>query len=242
MGERSERSADHRALRLRTARGDAEAGVLLLHGGRADGLDAPTALNLPALRMRPFRGAVLRAVQRHAIALGDVRYRHRGWNGERADTVHDARTALDELTAACGPLPVVAVGHSMGARAALRIGDDPRVRGVVALAPWCPPDEPVAHLAGRRVVLVHSDRDRVTDPRGSLLLARRARQAGAEVCRLVLPGSDHAMLRRAADWHDLTGRLVAGLLGFADLPGEVAKAFASGSVDDAGLAVGVPAG
>nr|WP_311318662.1 hypothetical protein [Streptomyces sp. 2132.2] len=27
----------------------------------------------------------------------------------------------------------------MGARAALRAADDPQVRGVVALAPWCPP-------------------------------------------------------------------------------------------------------
>lgn len=214
----------------------------MLHGGRADGLGAPTALNLPGLRMRPFGAAVLRATDGHTVALGDVRYRHRGWNGARADTVRDARAALAALTGARGPLPVIAVGHSMGGRAALRIGGDPHIRGVVALAPWCPPDEPVAHLAGRRIVLVHSDRDRVTDPDGSLLFALRARQAGAGVCRVVIPGSDHAMLRRAGDWHGLAGRLVAGLLGFTDLPGDVAAALGSGSSGESGLALSAPTG
>ena len=240
MNEQSQEPGTHRALRLRTRPGPAEAGVLLMHGGRADGLDAPSLLNLPGLRMRPFGAAVLDATAGHAVALGEVRYRHRGWNGERADTVRDARAAHAELTGTYGPLPLVAVGHSMGARAALRIGGDPGIRGVVALAPWCPPDEPVEHLAGRRVVLLHSDRDRITDPDGSLLFAMRARQAGAEVCRLVIPGSDHAMLRRAADWHDLTGRLVAGLLGFADLPADVAAALASGGGGNTGLALSAP--
>ncbi|MCM2579294.1 alpha/beta hydrolase [Streptomyces sp. MTZ3.1] len=227
-------------MRLRTCPGPAEAGVLLLHGGRADGLDAPSLLNLPGLRMRPFGAAVLRASNGHAVALGEVRYRHRGWNGDRADTVRDARAAHAELTGTHGPLPVVAVGHSMGARAALRIGGDPGLSGVVALAPWCPPGEPVAHLAGRRVVLVHSDRDRITDPAGSLHFALRARQAGAEVCRVVIPGSDHAMLRRAADWHGLAGRLVAGLLGLADLPADIAAALAIGRHGNHGLALPTP--
>lgn len=240
MNEPSDQPGAHRPLRLRTRPGPAEAGVLLLHGGRADGLDAPSLLNLPGLRMRPFAAAVLGATDGHAVALGEVRYRHRGWNGARADTVRDARAAHAELTGTHGPLPLVAVGHSMGARAALRIGGDPGVRGVVALAPWCPPDEPVAHLAGRRVVLVHSDRDRVTDPAGSLIFAMRARQAGAEVCRLVVPGSDHAMLRRAADWHGITGRLVAGLLGFTSLPCDVAAALASDCDESDGLALSAP--
>ncbi|TXS51682.1 alpha/beta fold hydrolase [Streptomyces sp. t39] len=185
----------------------------------------PSALSLAGARMRPFTSGIARATAGHGIVVGRVRYIHRGWNGERADAARDAARALDELAAACGSVPVVLVGHSMGGRAALSAAAHPQVRGVVALAPWCPEGEPVAHLAGTDVVLVHGDRDRVTDPRGSWSVARRARAAGARTCALRMPGGDHAMLRGAGAWHTLTERLVTGLLGLAPLPPAVARAF-----------------
>jgi dienelactone hydrolase len=121
----------------------------------------------------------------------------------------------------------------MGARAALRTAGTPGVAGVVALASWCPPGEPVAHLRGARLLFVHAGRDRITSPRESLRMAGEARAAGAQVARYEIPGGDHAMLRRAALWHLLTADAVGGLLGYRPLPPGAADAFAlpAGSAD-----------
>lgn len=209
-----------------------QAAVLLLHGGRADGLEPPSVWNLPGVRMRPFARAVARTTAGRGVLLARVRYRHRGWNGDRGDTTVDARRALEELTERVGPVPVVLVGHSMGARAALRVAGHPQVRAVVGLASWCPPGEPVEQLRGRRVVLLHGDRDRRTDPRTSRELAQRGRDAGARTAWVTVPGGGHMMLRHAAAWHSLTARAVAGLLELGPLPREVADGL-SGSASQA---------
>ncbi|MFC8130482.1 alpha/beta fold hydrolase [Streptomyces sp. NPDC057302] len=201
------------------------AAVLLLHGGREHGTAAPPPWNLPGARLRLFEGAIRRSTREGSVLLGRVRYRCRGWNGERQDAAQDARRALRELELLAGDVPTVLVGHSMGARAALRAAGDPLVRAVVGLAPWCPAGEPVAHLRGRRVVLLHGDQDRTTDPRSSLDFAARANAAGAEAATVLMYGSSHAMLRRAGAWHDLTGRTVAGLLGLGGLPPLIADQF-----------------
>ncbi|MFF3321715.1 alpha/beta hydrolase [Streptomyces sp. NPDC002889] len=203
------------------------AAILLLHGGRADAVEPPSALNLPGVRMRPFARAITRATAGHDIVIGRVRYGHRGWNGERADAGRDALRALDELALVTGPVPTLLVGHSMGGRAALHAAGHPLVTGAVGLAPWCPAEEPVEHLTGRRLVLLHGDRDRVTDPRETWAFAARARTVGAEVCALRMSGGDHAMLRRAAQWHTITTQVVTGLLGLGPLPPTVAKSFAA---------------
>lgn len=202
------------------------AAVLLLHGGRSESLKRPPRWGQPALRMVPFGRAVARATRGHGVAVGRAHYRYQGWNGEQADAAQDARRALDELGGRFGPVPVLLVGHSMGGRAALRVADHPLVCGVVGLAPWCPPGEPVEQLAGRRAVLLHDPADRVTDADGTWDLVRRARDSGVEACGVVMPRGGHAMLRGASDWHRLAGTLAAGLLGFADLPPRVAAALA----------------
>ncbi|MCH0542108.1 alpha/beta hydrolase [Streptomyces sp. MUM 203J] len=186
--------------------------VLLLHGGRANALTPPPRANLPALRMLPFAAAIRRATRGSGVAIGAVRYRHRGWNGTRADAAKDAARALAELEGLAGPVPVVLVGHSMGGRAALRVAGDPRVRGVVALAPWCPPDEPVAHLVGKPLFLLHDEADRVIEARSTWAFVRRATQAGALAHALPMPGGGHAMLAGARAWHRTTAALVAGVL------------------------------
>ncbi|MER5356814.1 alpha/beta fold hydrolase [Streptomyces sp. NPDC002785] len=204
------------------------AAVLLLHGGTKTGLGPPLPgpLNLPAVRMRPFARAIAAATGDGAtgVLVRTARYTHRGWNGLRDDPFHDAVRALDALRHEADEIPVVLVGHSMGARAALRAAGHPLVRGVVGLAPWCPADDPATQLAGRDVVLLHSTRDRITSPRASQSFTTRARRAGAHTCLLAIRRSDHAMLRRARTWHTLTTRIATGLLGLAPLPEAVATA------------------
>ncbi|WP_369213199.1 alpha/beta fold hydrolase [Streptomyces flavofungini] len=200
-----------------------EAVVLVLHGGREHGESAPRAWNLAGLRMRPFVRRIKRAYAPRGVAVAQVRYRCRGWNGARADAARDAREALDQLAPRIGDAPVVLVGHSMGGRAALRVADHPSVRAVVGLAPWCPKGEPVTQLRDRDVVLLHGDLDRTTDPAASADYAARAVAAGARAGLLLMSGGDHAMLRRAGAWHSLTTRTVGGLLGLGPLPDTVAR-------------------
>ncbi|MDJ0382071.1 alpha/beta fold hydrolase [Streptomyces sp. G-G2] len=200
---------------------DPEAVVLLLHGGRADALDPPSRLNLPRTRLRPFGSAIAAATGLDRVLVAEVRYRHRGWNGARADAARDARRALAEVRRDAGPVPVVLVGHSMGARAALAVADDPFVRGVVALAPWCPPGEPTGHLTGRRLLLLHDPADRVTAARATWDFAQRARADGAWALGVLMPKGGHAMLRDAHVWHRVTTALTLGLLGLAPLPPEL---------------------
>ncbi|MCB5167329.1 alpha/beta fold hydrolase [Streptomyces bambusae] len=193
--------------------------VLVLHGGRADSLVPPPLLNLPALRMRPFASALRRDPLLADVLVASVRYRLRGWNGHSADPVQDTRSALEELRHAAGPLPVVLVGHSMGARAALHAADDPHVRGVVALAPWCPPGEPVAHLAGRTIMALHDEADPITSATDTWNHLHRARTAGARVRGIRMPRGRHAMIRDARLWHRLTTACAATVLGLAPPPG-----------------------
>ncbi|MGX1274319.1 alpha/beta hydrolase [Streptomyces phaeoluteigriseus] len=190
----------------------ARAAVLFLHGGRSESRDPARPWHLAAVRMRPVVRAVAAAVPDDDVLLGAVRYRVRGWNQGDADPLRDARRALAELTRLVGDVPVVLVGHSMGGRAALRAAAAPQVRSVVALAPWCPAGEPVAHLRDKGVVVVHGDRDRVTDPHASATFVRRAGLAGARARFLPVAGGDHAMLLHSGTWHRATGSAVAELL------------------------------
>ncbi|MFF7295802.1 alpha/beta fold hydrolase [Streptomyces sp. NPDC008265] len=196
----------------------ARAAVLLLHGGRADALEPPTRLNLPARRMRPFAAALVRATADDGVLVARVRYRHRGWNGPHAHPVADVHRALDELRALTGPVPVVLVGHSLGGRAALRAAGDPQVLGVVALAPWCPPGDPTEHLRGRTVVALHDEADRVTRAADTWACLTRAHAAGARVVGIRMPAGGHAMIRRAGLWHRITAGATAALLGTAPCP------------------------
>ncbi|MFJ6985763.1 MULTISPECIES: alpha/beta fold hydrolase [unclassified Streptomyces] len=188
------------------------AAVLFLHGGRADSRMRARPWQLAALRMRPFVRSVAAALPDDDVLLAEVRYRFRGWNGAAADPLRDTRHALRALRHRAGDVPVILVGHSMGGRAALGAADAPQVTGVVALAPWCPDGEPAGHLGDTDVVVLHGDRDRITDPDASAAFVDRARSAGAHAVHVRVEGGDHAMLRRAPHWHRTATTTVLDLL------------------------------
>ncbi|MEW2544341.1 alpha/beta fold hydrolase [Streptomyces sp. NPDC047002] len=205
------------------------AAVLVLHGGRADGEAPPPRLNAAAARMWPVTRGLLRATEGSGVVMGRVRYRCRGWNGGRADAARDTLRALDELGLLLGRLPVVLVGHSMGGRAALCAAGHDLVSGVVALAPWCPPEDPVLHLEGRRAVLLHGERDRVTDPQATVDFTARARRIGARAGAVLVARGEHTMLRRAVTWQSLTTRTAAALVGAGGLPDVVRQSLLDGT-------------
>jgi dienelactone hydrolase len=214
--------------------------VLVVHGGREADLAPARPWQPAAVRMTAFRQPLRRATAGGAVAIGMVRFRHRGWNGRRADAARDVLAALDAVAEECGPVPVVLLGHSMGGRAVLRAAGHPAVTGVVALAPWCPVGEECSQLAGRTLVTLHGDRDRVTDPAATTAYGLRARAAGAAVAGIEVAGGDHAMLRRGRDWHRGAAGLVAALLGLRAVPGPVAAALAVRGADPAGLRIPLP--
>ena len=188
--------------------------VVVLYGGKPRSFAPSRPWHLSAIRMVPFARSIHAtgaACAEHGVAVWTLRYRYRGWNEPADSPVADARWALHEVRRRHGDVPVVLVGHSMGGRTALRVAGDPSVRGVVALAPWLPPDEPVEQLRDRSVLIMHGSRDRWTDPRASLDLARRAASV-TSVRRVEVKGVGHPMLRRARVWHDLTTQFVLSQL------------------------------
>jgi len=188
-----------------------EAVVLLLHGGEPDHMAAVRPFDISLLRMIPFGRSVLRA-GRGRISVATLRYAVRGWNGDQESPLPDARWALDRIAERFGNLPVGLVGHSMGGRVALRVGDYRGVHSVAALAPWLPPGEPIPSMNGRRVLLAHGTADRRTDPEETFRLAERLTAQGIEVDLVKFPGAHHSMVFPARPWHDLVGRFMVRTL------------------------------
>jgi pimeloyl-ACP methyl ester carboxylesterase len=176
--------------------------VVVVHGGQSLSTEPTSAVQLPVLRMLPLARAIRQAVRGSRVVVVRPRLRLRGWNGADASPVHDLSELLDELSGRFGRVPVVLVGHSMGARAALRVAGHPLVSAVAGLAPWLPLGEPVDQLAGRRVLLAHGSADTVTSPPETWAYADRARDV-TQVAAIEVRRGDHAMLRRAPLWHHI---------------------------------------
>jgi predicted esterase len=210
---------------------DVTAVVLVLHGGTRDSFEPVPRRNLAGLRMWPL-AATIRRLGRRGLAVVPVRYGVRGWNGAAMSPVADARAALAAARERHGDVPIVLVGHSMGARTAIHVAGDPGVVGVVGMAPWTPNEEPTEQTAGRRVLLLQGDHDTVTPPNDSLDFARRAADAGAEVARVVVRGDGHAMLRRWPTWHRLAVDMVLAQTGFRRLSPFLVDAFERAKAGD----------
>jgi pimeloyl-ACP methyl ester carboxylesterase len=201
-------------LNVNTPKADVRAVALVLHGGRAKGVTRVRAHQLAVLRMRPFSAALHGAGARVGLAVASLRYAVRGWNGKAQSPVADVRWALDRLAARFPDVPVALVGHSMGGRAAIYAAGAAAVRAVVGLAPWIEARDPWQQLAGRHVLVVHGDRDRVTSPPASAAYARHAAELAESAAYVSVHGEHHAMLRRPRLWHELcTGWVLARMCG-----------------------------
>lgn len=187
--------------------------VLVLHGG-AEHSTAPLGPRSGAWRRsRTLARHLAPALVADDIGLLVLRYRVKGWNaGVEAlpSPVPDARWALDEI-AAEHDVPVAIVGHSMGARTGVAVADHPSVRGVVALAPWLPVDDPVTPLAGKVLRAAHGRLDRITSARATRKYVERAAAiADAEFTDMGPTG--HYMLRRVPLWNAVTAASVREIL------------------------------
>ena len=181
---------------------DAPTGVvLMLHGGKERSHQVVDGRSASWRRSAAMARRVAEWADRSGAAVRLLRYRRRGWNG--GAPVEDARWALEEVRRELGDLPVVLLGHSMGARTAVHVADDPQVRGVVALAPWFPVGEPVHALAGRTLVAAHGSRDKITSARATRAYVERARAAGADATFVDMGPVGHYMLRQIDGWNSV---------------------------------------
>jgi pimeloyl-ACP methyl ester carboxylesterase len=176
--------------------------VVVAHGGRSVSAELTMASQPAVIRMIPVARAIRQALRGSGAVVCRPRFMLRGWNGDRASPVHDFSRILNEVGDRFGPVPIVLVGHSMGARAALRAAGHPAVLAVAGLAPWLPPGEPVEQLAGRRILLAHGNADRVTRPADTWAFAERAGSV-TDVTAIEIRTGEHAMLRRARLWHGI---------------------------------------
>jgi pimeloyl-ACP methyl ester carboxylesterase len=202
--------------------------VLVAHGGQASSTEPTFALQPAVLRMIPVAAAIRQAVRGSGALVRRPRFRVRGWNGAQASPVGDLNDVLDALATEFGAVPVVLVGHSMGARAAVRAAGHPAVSAVAGLAPWLPPGESAAQLAGRRLLLAHSTADSITSPAETWAFVEQAR-AVTEVTAVEVRDGDHPMLRRARLWHAIAAEFARAALALP--PGDAALAAAVTAAD-----------
>jgi pimeloyl-ACP methyl ester carboxylesterase len=174
--------------------------------------------------MVPVARAIRQAMRGSGVVVCRPRLRLRGWNGADASPVHDLSELLEELSGRLGRIPVVLIGHSMGARAALRVAGHPQVSAVAGLAPWLPPGEPVDQLAGRRILLAHGSADTVTSPSETWAYADRARGV-APVAAIEVRHGDHALLRRAPVWDRIAAEFTRVSLALPTGADEVRSAY-----------------
>lgn len=199
--------------------------VLVLHGGAARQRSMRVSpAQLSVLRMVPIAARIAHLAPDELIVQRLLNSR-RGWDSHHTP-VADVKWALAQAAERFGGrLPTCLVGHSLGGRAALLAATDPAVHSAVALAPWVYPDEGRIDLAGRPVLIVHGDADRIASPSRSAAVARDLART-ARVAYLTVDGGKHAMLCRHSTFDGVAADfVVATLLGREPSP-LVARALA----------------
>lgn len=193
--------------------------VLMLHGGQERSHQQVDATSASFQRSRWMQRRIGGRLRARGAAVWLLRYHERGWNagaGRFPSPVQDARWALDEVRREVGEVPVVLLGHSMGARTAVAVADHGLVTGVVALAAWLPPGEPVGALGGRRFAAAHGRADRVTSFSATAAFVRRAGSVARSAELEDMGDAGHYMFRREQAWNDFAASRTLSFL--ADAP------------------------
>ena len=188
----------------------------MLHGGRADGFDVVDDRSASWRRSNWMLGQVAGRLVEADLGVWLLRYGVRGWNARVAvppSPVADARWALEQVRHELGSLPVVLLGHSMGARTAVAVADDPNVTGVVGLAPWLPVDEPNAALAGRHLAAAHGRSDKITSARQTRAFVRKAADVAVSTEFVDMGRVGHYMFRRIPQWNSFAVSRVMSMAG-----------------------------
>ena len=178
--------------------------VLLLHGASRPGPTPAARWGPSALRMMPIAAATILTGLGRVTVLRLIRG-SRGWTSGSSSAVGDTRWALEQIRQRYPNVPVALVGHSMGARAALHVADDPAVTVVIGLAPWITRSEPARLTAGQRVILLHGLSDRTTSWRASSNLIDNAQGIATSATMVKYPAQGHILLGQG----DAAGRLAA---------------------------------
>ncbi len=198
--------------------------VLMLHGGAKTGLDEVGSRSASLRRTTAMRDVLEPRVLSEGLSLWLLRFAVRGWNagvGAEPSPLADARWALDRAAEEHPDVPVVLLGHSMGARTAVHVADHPGVAGVVGLAPWLEPGDPVHPLAGRHLIAGHGSRDKITSAAMTREYVARARGVATSAEFEDLGRLGHYMLHRPRDWNRFALRSTLGVLDRARLENPV---------------------
>lgn len=206
---------DRGTVRLEHVEGDPDEcdGVaVIIHGGKPGGPVRPAWTDPAYLVMAPFRRAI-RTASRGRIATVQVFVPGGGWDVEGPANPPALRRALAEVSGRFPGRPLHLVGHSSGAWVAVQVADEPLVRSVTALAPYLGAAEPVEHLRGRSVLVLHGVRDRVTSFERSESFVLRLQAAGGNASLVPMPGG-HLLARQAAAWRRrVAAHAVGSLMG-----------------------------
>lgn len=189
--------------------------VLMLHGGTKHSIE-PVGTRSGSLKRTQFmRNALAPRVLAAGHSLWLLHYGIRGWNAEAdggPSPIRDARWALDRVRESYAEVPVVLLGHSMGGRTASQVADDANVTGVVGLAPWLEPGDPVTPLAGKDFVAGHGQRDRITSAAMTHAYVDRAARVAASAEFFPLGLAGHYMIYRPGMWNRFALRHSLALL------------------------------
>jgi pimeloyl-ACP methyl ester carboxylesterase len=180
--------------------------VICVNGGRAGAVPGTWSASLEWLVGRV-------APQFPQVRFAEVKYRIKSWN-HFDSCVEDAREAIERVDAE----RALFLGFSMGGAVAISAAADPRVEGVLGLAPWIPDGLSVEPLRGRRLDVLHGSLDRAlpgipgVSPANSLSGFERAQALGVPGSYTLIPGALHAIalrlgrpvpLPRAGTWERL---------------------------------------
>jgi len=181
---------------LRLTNASAPRMVICLNGGQGTEVAGTWSASLELLVKRL-------APRFPQLGFGEVRYRIKSWRRLEL-CIEDARAAID----AAGGESTLLVGFSMGGAVAIAVADDPRVVGVLGLAPWIYDRLDLTPLTGKRLDVLHGSLDRWLPriPGVSPVLSRRGFERAQA---LGVPGSYRLI---GAGVHGVALRAPTGML------------------------------